>query len=213
MNSFIKYSICLILSIQGDLLFSQALQSSPEIKNNQAVFTIQGAVYKKNSTTPIPQVNVEVNGGQYTTTDSSGVFQIQAKKGDELSIRYKDYETVYYSIQNDETIRIDLEQQQSYYKPSLKKSKLEQVPSFISLMDSATVNMKFDAEKSMQFITEALSQNISNKQNSEAYETLADVYTYWNQFDLAVANYEISLQNNSSISTKLNSGFGTCFDT
>ena len=203
MNSFIKYSICLILSIQGDLLFSQALQSSPEIKNNQAVFTIQGAVYKKNSTTPIPQVNVEVNGGQYTTTDSSGVFQIQAKKGDELSIRYKDYETVYYSIQNDETIRIDLEQQQSYYKPSLKKSKLEQVPSFISLMDSATVNMKFDAEKSMQFITEALSQNISNKQNSEAYETLADVYTYWNQFDLAVANYEISLQNNSSISTKL----------
>ena len=203
MNSFIKYSICLILSIQGDLLFSQALQSSPEIKNNQAVFTIQGAVYKKNSTTPIPQVNVEVNGGQYTTTDSSGVFQIQAKKGDELSIRYKDYETVYYSIQNDETIRIDLEQQQSYYKPSLKKSKLEQVPSFISLMDSATVNMKFDAEKSMPFITEALSQNISNKQNSEAYETLADVYTYWNQFDLAVANYEISLQNNSSISTKL----------
>lgn len=75
--------------------------------------------------------------------------------------------------------------------------------SFYSLIDSAKVYVKTDAEKSIQFITEALSQSVSISQNSDAYETLADVYLYWNQFDLAVTNYEISLQSNSSSNKKL----------
>ena len=203
MNNFITYSICLILLIQGNFVFSQIGQNSRGNKDEQVVFTIQGTVNGKDSGVPISQVNVEVNGGQYTTTDTSGVFEIQAKIGDELIVRHKDFETVYYTIQGGEALKIDLEQQQTYYKLSPKKIKQERTPSFRSLIDSALVNVKIDAEKSMRFITEALSQNISSTQNSEAYETLADVYMYWNQFDLAVANYEISLQNNSSIPVKL----------
>lgn len=203
MNNFITYSICLILLIQGNFVFSQIGQNSRGNKDEQVVFTIQGTVNGKDSGVPISQVNVEVNGGQYTTTDTSGVFEIQAKIGDELIVRHKDFETVYYTIQGGEALKIDLEQQQTYYKLSPKKIKQERTPSFRSLIDSALVNVKIDAEKSMRFITEALSQNISSTQNSEAYETLADVYMYWNQFDLAVANYEISLQNNSSIPIKL----------
>ncbi|MDC1324480.1 histidine kinase [Flavobacteriaceae bacterium] len=203
MNNFIKYSVCILLLSQGHFLFSQAPTPSTELKSKQAVFTIQGTVNEKGSTAPISQVNVEVNGGQYTTTNASGVFEIQAQKGDELVIKHKGFETVYYSIQDDGAIRVELEQTQTYSKLIKKRSGQEQAPSFESLIDSATLNVKIDAEKSMQFITKALSQNISSKQNSVAYETLADVYSYWNQFDLAVDNYEISLQTNSTVSRKL----------
>lgn len=203
MKSFIKYVVCFILLAQGNLLFSQQEILSAD-KAKEPTFTVKGSVYEKDSREPISQVNIEINGGQYTTTNFSGEFVIQAKKGDELVIRHKDFETVYYSIQNDEDIRVEVQEQEKNYSKMRKKMPLQKrASSFYSLIDSAKVYVKTDAEKSIQFITEALSQSVSISQNSEAYETLADVYLYWNQFDLAVTNYEISLQSNSSSNKKL----------
>ena len=203
MKSFIKYVVCFILLAQGNLLFSQQEILSAD-KAKEPTFTVKGSVYEKDSREPISQVNIEINGGQYTTTNFSGEFVIQAKKGDELVIRHKDFETVYYSIQNDEDIRLEVQEQEKNYSKMRKKMPLQKrASSFYSLIDSAKVYVKSDAEKSIQFITEALSQSVSISQNSEAYETLADVYLYWNQFDLAVTNYEISLQSNSSSNKKL----------
>ena len=203
MKSFIKYVVCFILLAQGNLLFSQQEILSAD-KAKEPTFTVKGSVYEKDSREPISQVNIEINGGQYTTTNFSGEFVIQAKKGDELVIRHKDFETVYYSIQNDEDIRVEVQEQEKNYSKMRKKMPLQKrASSFYSLIDSAKVYVKTDAEKSIQFITEALSQSVSISQNSDAYETLADVYLYWNQFDLAVTNYEISLQSNSSSNKKL----------
>ena len=203
MKSFIKYVVCFILLAQGNLLFSQQEILSAD-KAKEPTFTVKGSVYEKDSREPISQVNIEINGGQYTTTNFSGEFVIQAKKGDELVIRHKDFETVYYSIQNDEDIRVEVQEQEKNYSKMRKIMPLQKrASSFNSLIDSAKVYVKSDAEKSIQFITEALSQSVSISQNSEAYETLADVYLYWNQFDLAVTNYEISLQSNSSSNKKL----------
>ena len=203
MKSFIKYVVCFILLAQGNLLFSQQEILSAD-KAKEPTFTVKGSVYEKDSREPISQVNIEINGGQYTTTNFSGEFVIQAKKGDELVIRHKDFETVYYSIQNDEDIRLEVQEQEKNYSKMRKKMPLQKrASSFYSLIDSAKVYVKTDAEKSIQFITEALSQSVSISQNSDAYETLADVYLYWNQFDLAVTNYEISLQSNSSSNKKL----------
>ena len=203
MKSFIKYVVCFILLAQGNLLFSQQEILSAD-KAKEPTFTVKGSVYEKDSREPISQVNIEINGGQYTTTNFSGEFVIQAKKGDELVIRHKDFETVYYSIKNDEDIRVEVQEQEKNYSKMRKKMPLQKrASSFYSLIDSAKVYVKTDAEKSIQFITEALSQSVSISQNSDAYETLADVYLYWNQFDLAVTNYEISLQSNSSSNKKL----------
>ena len=203
MKSFIKYVVCFILLAQGNLLFSQQEILSAD-KAKEPTFTVKGSVYEKDSREPISQVNIEINGGQYTTTNFSGEFVIQAKKGDELVIRHKDFETVYYAIQNDEDIRVEVQEQEKNYSKMRKKMPLQKrASSFYSLIDSAKVYVKTDAEKSIQFITEALSQSVSISQNSDAYETLADVYLYWNQFDLAVTNYEISLQSNSSSNKKL----------
>ena len=203
MKKFIKHIVCFILIVQGNLMFSQQEILSAD-KEVEATFTIKGSVYEKDSREPISQVNIEVNGGQYTTTNLSGEFLIQAKKGDELVIRHKDFETVYYAIQNDEDIRVEVQEQEKNYSKMRKKMPLQKrASSFYSLIDSAKVYVKTDAEKSIQFITEALSQSVSINQNSDAYETLADVYLYWNQFDLAVTNYEISLQSNSTTNKKL----------
>ncbi len=202
MENFIKHIVFAILLFQGNLLFSQQEILSAD-KAEEAIFTVKGSVYEKDSRNPISQVNIEINGGQYTTTDFSGDFKIKAKKGDQLVIRHKDFETVYYIIQSDEDIRVEVEQEKKYSKISKKKSIQKRASSYNSLIDSANVYVKRDAEKSIQFITEALSESVSTDQNSDAYETLADVYMYWNQFDLAVTNYEISLQSNSTNNKKL----------
>ncbi len=202
MENFIKHIVFAIILFQGNLLFSQQEIPSAD-KAGEATYTVKGSVYKKDSREPISQVNIEVNGGQYTTTDFSGDFKIKAKKGDQLVIRHKDFETVYYIIQSDEDIRVEVEQEKKYSKISKKKSIQKRASSYNSLIDSANVYVKRDAEKSIQFITEALSESVSTDQNSDAYETLADVYMYWNQFDLAVTNYEISLQSNSTNNKKL----------
>lgn len=199
MKNFIKHIAFVFLLLQANLLFSQ--QEGVMEDKTREPFTVKGSVYEKGSRKPISQVNIEVNGGQYTTTDFSGNFRIQARKGDQLVIRHKDFETVYYTIQDDERIRVEVEEQN--LSKSNNKVYKRKSSSFNSLLDSAVVYTKKDAEKSLQFITDALSESVSVKQNSDAYETLADIYMYWNQYDLAVTNYEISLQSNSTNDKKL----------
>ena len=201
MKRLIKYIAFTFLLFHGNLLFSQ--QEGMKIEKSKATFTVKGSVNEKDTRNPISQVNIEINGGQYTTTNSSGDFKIQAKKGDELIIRHKDFETVYYTIQDDEDIKVEVEEHRKYSKMSKTRSLKKRSSSFNSLLDSAIANTKTDADKSIQFITEALSASVSTKQNAEAYETLADVYMVWNQYDLAVSNYEISLQSSSTNSIKL----------
>ncbi|MBT8272807.1 MAG: histidine kinase, partial [Bacteroidia bacterium] len=77
-------------------------------------------------------------------------------------------------------------------------SKYSQSQNFRTLIDSAYVYLKKDAENSIQFLTEALAISSSSRENAEVYETLADVYFQWKQYDLAVSNYRISLQNEDS---------------
>jgi tetratricopeptide (TPR) repeat protein len=168
------------------------------------MLTIRGSVRESDTYKPIQNVNIEINGGAYTVTDNQGEFRITAKKGDELTVRHKDFETVYYTIVNDDRIRIEVEPA----KPTLEKaSKFRRdTKAFESLIDSVSTYLKKDAEKSIQFVAEALAQSNSVRQNAEAYEILGDVYTFWKQPDLAVSNYRISLQNFESNEVKLKLG-------
>ncbi|MEZ4855574.1 MAG: histidine kinase [Gelidibacter sp.] len=193
----IKHIIILFLCFPLQMTFSQQNVSSKK----EDTFIVRGSVRERDTYKPISKVNIEVNGGAYTMTGNDGTFRIQAKKGDELVIRHKDFETVYYTIKSDERITVEVEPitpskiSNSRYKKDVK--------AFNSLIDSAAAYLKIDAEKSIQFITEALLQSNTVKQNAEAYEELADVYMYWKQYDLAVSNYRISLQNSDSNDVKL----------
>ena len=190
---------CLVLFATTEML----AQVSSKTQINQATFTVRGSVIESDTKKPIQNVNIEVNGGSYTTTDFSGNFRIEARKGDELTVKHKDFETVYYVIESNERILIQVKQSADELQYSKNKYSRTNPILFKSLIDSAETNLKKDAKKSIQFIEKALGTSNSAQENSEAYEVLGDVYVFWKQYDLAVSNYRISLQNKDANVVKL----------
>ena len=168
-------------------------QNNIDTENSQSrTFMVRGSVYDSELFEPIPNVNIEVNGGAYTTTDLAGDFRIQVGVGDELVVKHKDFETVYYTIENQERIKIEV--QANPNSADKRANPRKQELAFDALIDSAILYKKTDFEKSIQFVTEALKQSRSVRNNAEVYEMLADIYLEWKQYDLAVTNYQISLQ-------------------
>ncbi len=176
------------------LLFSSALQAQEETNEaEKETFAVKGLVVESGTDKPITKVNILVNGGNYTTTNLLGEFRIEVSKGDELIIKHSDFETVYYTIKGNDRIRIQVEPSDT--KNFISKISIRDAGAFKSLIDSAEAYLKKDAEKSIQFIADALGISSSTNQNAEVYETLGDVYFQWKQYDLAISNYQISLQN------------------
>ena len=176
-------------------------QINPRLNIGGEYFTIRGSVREKFSYKPIDRVNVEVNGGAYAVTGLDGEFKIRVRMGDELVVRHKDFQTVYHIIDSKDRIIIEVEQENP--QPSISKLRKKRIQDFNQLIDSADIYLRTDAERSIQFIADALNISGSQRQNAEAYQTLGDLYMFWNQYDLAVANYRISLQNVNLQETRL----------
>ena len=197
MKVYIKYILILILVFTGI-----SVQAQDDLINNTPKFTVRGSVIEQDTREPIPNVNIQVNSGSYTTTDMFGEFRIEARKGDELIIRHKDFETIFYVIRSNERILVEVEPNE-VDKSTYKRFKKVKGPQFNWYIDSAETYLKIDAQKSIQFIGDALEASNSKKENGEAYEVLGDIYTHWKQYDLAVSNYRISLQNRDVNETRL----------
>ena len=197
MQRIIKYVFTVIMCFTIHHISAQENESKLEA----AKFTVSGSVRESDTYKPISKVNIEVNGGAYSVTGNDGEFRIQVKKGDELVVRHQDFETVYYTIKNDERITIQVKPALGEVIPDLKQKR--NLRSFTILIDSAVVYQKKDAEKSIQYITEALLQSKSSKENAAAYEILGDVYMHWQQYDLAISNYRIAIENLASNKVRL----------
>ncbi|MCA0133427.1 histidine kinase [Winogradskyella alexanderae] len=185
------------------LSFSLFGQNKKEAEAEKEVgyFDIRGSVYIQNSREPLEQVSIEVNNGFYTTTNKDGNFNIRAKIGDELTIRHRDFETIFYTIESGDRINIEVSDGNNSYRKRFGKETLSL--RFNRLIDSADIYLKKDAEKSIQFIGDALDKDISSNQSAQAHELLGDVYMYWKQYDLAISAYKISIQNTESSSVVL----------
>ncbi len=201
MKKIVTYLVIILFTSFTSFTIAQVSKN----KVDEPTFLIRGEVREKASFEPIARVNIEVNGGAYTMTDVDGKFRIHVKKGDELVVRHKDFETVYHTITSDDRIIIEVEQAVSPYQKNLNKRKNNLV-TYNAMIDSASYYLKKDAEKGIQFVTEALENSNSVKQNAEAYELLADIYKEWKQYDLATTNYRISLQNFETNEAKLKLG-------
>lgn len=200
MKHALNYIVFSFVFLCNTLVFAQ----NNDLLDNKPRFTVRGSVIESDTREPIPDVNIEVNGGGYTVTDFSGNFRIEVSKGDEITIKHKDFQTVYYTIEDNERIEVRVDpnrEDETYSKSKLFSRKSPQL--FKSLIDSAETYLKKDAKKSIQFITEAIAESSSKKENGEAYEVLGDINTHWKQYDLAVSNYRISLQNISTNETTL----------
>nr|WP_321246935.1 histidine kinase [uncultured Psychroserpens sp.] len=200
MKQLLIYSLIVLLFFSFGTITAQQ-QDKAYDKKEATLFTVRGSVRESDTYKPISKVNIEVNGGAYTMTSIDGSFIIRARKGDELVIRHKDFETVYYTIIDNERITVEVEPA-SNRKQSRSKFK-DDVKTFNSLVDSIAKYKKIDISKSINFAGEALSQSGSQQQNAEAYLILAEVYMHWKQYDLAVTNYRVSLQNDETNQAKL----------
>lgn len=193
----IKHILCVTF-----LCFCFTAKAQIDLLNNSPRFTVRGSVLEQDTREPIPNVNIQVNGGSYTTTDIFGKFRIEVRKGDELIIKHKDFETIYYIIKNNERILVEVEPTDDD-KTFSKRLKRNNEPQFNWYIDSAETYLKKDAKKSIQFVADALELSNSKRENGDAYEVLGDIYMYWGQNDLAVSNYRISLQSKDSNETRL----------
>ncbi|MDO5972409.1 histidine kinase [Flavivirga aquimarina] len=200
MRIIIKH-ICFLWIVLGTTcMFAQVYNESDDTEPR---FTVRGSVIESDTRDPIPHVNIEVNGGAYTTTDFTGDFRIEVKKGDELVIRHKDFETVYYTILNNERITVKVESNEEETEYKQKKFSRRNPNQFKSLIDSAETYLKKDAKRSIEFIELAFIESSSVKENANTYEVLGDIYMFWKQYDLAVSNYRISDQNIKTNTVKL----------
>ena len=195
-------------------LFSTESFSQVKRSSDNKAFMLKGEVIDGETNLPIAKVNVEILGGQYTTTNGQGRFTISAKIGDELVIKSDDFVTVYYTIKKTDFVTVRVEKSKTDVNPIVSKSpKAEEQASFNIYLDSAKFFLKKDAQKSIQYVTKSLEPKrgitISKKENSLAFETLGDINLFWNQPDLAVDNYKQSLQNtnNTDVAIKLAKAF------
>ncbi|WP_353779751.1 histidine kinase [Winogradskyella sp. 3972H.M.0a.05] len=204
MKSILRYILCCFLLL-GHFSVAQnervKKKTESKLEEKEAVFDIKGSVIERDSYKPISDVVIEINGAVYTKTDDSGKFNIQAREGDLLIVKHDGFQTVYYTIKDNQRITVEVEPELSKFN-SRSVNKFS-VKAFNSLIDSAETYKKKDAERGIQFILDALNVSRSQSQNAEAYEVSADIYMFWKQYDLAITNYKISLQNSETNDVKL----------
>lgn len=194
-----KHRIVLLFILIGCSVFGQNINRKNTAAD--APFTIRGSVYMQDSRIPIEDVAIELNNDTYTTTNADGKFTISARVGDELIVKHKDFETIYYIINSSERIAIEVASESGRYSKKARGSHITK--RFNEMIDSADIYLKKDAEKSIKFIGNALNVDISTTQSAEAHELLGDIYVYWKQYDLAISAYKISLQNTETATIQL----------
>lgn len=188
-------------------------------RNNQRNLEIKGLVAEKESRKPIANVDVSILGGRFTRTDIDGRFVIRAKVGDELMVDHPSFQTVYYTIKNDDDIRVYVEEnpldeevaselEESEMKMEFKsRSKKLASPDLHKIYnDSAEFYKKNDIAKSVLFVEKALAslgKRKSDAKQAESFAVLGDIYFYWKQYDLAVSNYRTSLTADQAPEIKL----------
>jgi len=192
------------------LAFFCSAESFSQVKrqSENKPFALKGEVIDGETNMPISKVNVEILGGQYTTTNLSGRFSISAKIGDELIIKSDDFVTVYYTVLKNDFITVRVEKAKGEMESGVAKGpKNTERAGFGVYLDSAIFFLKKDAQKSIEYVTRALepsrNKTISKKENSQAFETLGDINLFWSQPDLAVDNYKRSLQNLPAIDVSI----------
>lgn len=196
----IKYLLFVLLGLlatpYGYAQFNKTLTNAA----GQPQLIIKGSVFDVESLVPMPHVNVEIAGGDYTTTNALGEFTIKAYEGDELVVRNAGFETVYYNIKGDERIRIEVKPSNSEFDTKLSqealKQKNKQTLSYDDYIKLANESYKEDASSGLDYVANALEdKTITSKQRAEAFTLLAEIYMHWEQYDLAVTNYRLSLKN------------------
>ncbi|MFK7746979.1 MAG: tetratricopeptide repeat protein [Kordia sp.] len=193
----IIFAFLCLLSFQD--IVSQ--NKSEELKEVRTFFVVRGEIRGKENRSPVTDATIRVVGGDVAKTNAFGRFTIRTSVGDQLVIEHPSFGKKFHVVSSDESIVVlvdgfgELEQDSNKGRASKSKSKSNLAQHKI-MLDSAVIFKKKDIEKSIQYIEKALENlydDTDEKQLSDSYEVLGDVYVYWKQYDLAISNYKIAL--------------------
>ncbi len=185
-------------------------QQNPAARSAIESISIKGSVKEKDTREPIKNVEVKILGRGSVTTDVYGYFRIDARLGDELVISHSSFNTVRYTIKDNQNIEILVKDAPEKAKlKAFSKQKNEAI--YQENLDAAKDALRKDAAVSIEYVTKALESvrdddPAANKKKAQLYESLADIYKYWKQPDLAESNYLISLSNRYNADVKIKLG-------
>jgi len=196
MNRFLKIVLAVLL-----LVFSSVF--SQDFKERGKEFSVIVQVIDNNTSQPIKDAVVEVNGRVFNFSNLRRRYIIKAKEGSQLVVSHSDFETIFYTIKDNEDIKVlveDFREKRVSKLSSYGKKKIDLFPKYL---DSVKFYKKKDINKSLSSIEKMLLNSSSKGRKAIAYKELGDVYFFWKQYDLAVDNYKISLKENSASSVRL----------
>ncbi|MBU3010425.1 histidine kinase [Polaribacter vadi] len=193
------------------ILFTFLLCSFATICSQEIIITEKGVEFSVRITIvddstneKVKNAEVSVNGINYNYPDISGRYIVKARVGDELRVSHPDFETIYYTINSSEDIKVLIENSgNTRNRDSKYLSKTRSQDLYLQHLDSVKFYKKKDIEKSLSFVEKALESKQNKERNAATYKLLADVYLYWKQYDLAVYNYKLSHQIKEDLATKL----------
>ncbi len=193
---FVVIAILLVVSIAN----SQTLNQQKEI-------SIKGTVKAKENNAPIAGVDVTSGQGAYAITNALGEFTIRTAIGDILTFQSSEFETVRHTVQSADNITLLVEggkeMNPGRMESTLSKSSIAMHRAYL---DSASMFKQSDIKKSIDYIARAISElgtRGNKKELAASLALLAEVYSYYQQLDLAIANYKDALEAYYSSNTAL----------
>ncbi|MFD2566499.1 histidine kinase [Pseudotenacibaculum haliotis] len=156
----------------------------------------------------IKNAYVYANGETFPYSYINQYYLVRLKLNDELVIWHPGFKTLFFRVESDEDIRVELtetkenrEYQQDVYSRNRSKV-MSSSDDYFTNLDSANFYKKINIEKSLSFIENILRENYSDGRNAATYRLLGDIYYEWMQYDLAISYYKNSLQYREDERTK-----------
>lgn len=163
-------------------------------------FSVKVKVVNDKTNESIKDARVDVNGISYRYSFVKDSYLVKATINSTLEVSHPDFETVFYTIKNDEDIKIIVEDFKGSeilksVSPSISKEKKSKRSDFYSVYyDSVLFYKKKELDKSLTFVEKMLLESETKNQRATSFKELADIYAHWKQYDLAIENYKASLK-------------------
>ncbi|QXP72646.1 histidine kinase [Tenacibaculum sp. AHE15PA] len=184
-------------------LFTLSSVFSQEIKESEQEFIVEVQVVDKNMRAQIKDARVTINGRVFKFSNTKGRYLVEAKKGSELEVSHVGFETVYYTIIDNEDVKVLVEDFNEKKKSKRNPYSRKIVDLYPKYLDSVNFYKKKDIDKSLTAVEKMLLNSSSKSRKATTYKELGDVYFYWKQYDLAVENYSVSLREDNKASVRL----------
>ncbi|MGB1042183.1 MAG: tetratricopeptide repeat-containing sensor histidine kinase [Tenacibaculum sp.] len=183
------------------LSFSSVFSQDVRIKSGE--FSVKVQVIDEATNQLIKDATVQVGGFTYYFSNIKERYIVKARSGDELMVSHSGFETIFYTIKDNEDIKVLVEDFIPQKKSKKNYSLSKRVTPEINYLDSVRFYKKKNIDKSLSYVEKMLLNVSSKKRKSDIYKELANVYFYWKQYDLAIENYQISLRELNTSSVRL----------